>query len=119
MSSRANKVAKGVAETVEVHASSGNVYADLGLPNPEVRAAKSQLAMEIGRIVKSQRLTQAQAAKLLGIDQPNMSRLVRGQLAGFSTERLIGFLNALGRGIDIRIHDVRDDGPRLRVLVEA
>lgn len=119
MSGRAKKGARGVAEDVEVNDGSGNVYADLGLANPELRAAKSRLAMEIGRIVKSEGLTQVQAAQRLGIDQPNMSRLVRGQLAGFSTERLIGFLNALGRGIDIRIHDVEDEGPRLRVLVEA
>ncbi|MEX2091938.1 MAG: helix-turn-helix transcriptional regulator [Pirellulales bacterium] len=84
-----------------VYRSSGNVFADLGIPNPAEYLAKSALAVKIFKIIKSRRLTQAAAGKLLGITQPKVSALINGRLDGFSTERLIRFLNALG--CDVRI----------------
>ena len=81
--------------------SSGNVFADLGLPNPEERLAKADLAIEISRIIDERELTQTEAAELLGVDQAKISALVRGKLAGFSMERLYRFLNALGRDVEI------------------
>jgi len=81
--------------------SSGNVFADLGLPQPEDRLAKAELARKISELIAERRLTQLEAAALLRIDQPKISALVRGRLAGFSLERLVRFLNALGR--DVRI----------------
>jgi predicted XRE-type DNA-binding protein len=78
-----------------VHRSSGNVFADLGVPNAEEYLAKSELAAQIFKIVKARRLTQVAAGKLLGIPQPKVSALLNGRLDGFSTERLIRFLNAL------------------------
>lgn len=75
-----------------IEAGSGNVFADLGLPNPEERLTKADLAMQITAAIRARRLTQAKAAALFGIDQPKISRLLRGQLSGFSTERLIHFL---------------------------
>ena len=85
--------------------SRGNVFADLGIDAPEEALAKAELAAKIFEILKSRGLTQAAAAKLLAIDQPKVSALARGKLGGFSTERLIKFLNALGRDVEIVIHE--------------
>lgn len=80
---------------------STNVFADLGFANPEEALAKAQLMSRIGDLIKQRRLTQRDAALMLGIDQPNVSRLLRGQLSGFSYERLLKFLNVLGCDIEI------------------
>jgi predicted XRE-type DNA-binding protein len=80
---------------------SGNVFADLGLPNAEQLLAKSELTFQISRIIEERGLTQAEAASILGIDQPKVSALVRGKLSSVSMERLYRYLNALGRDIDI------------------
>jgi predicted XRE-type DNA-binding protein len=88
-------------EEIEVYHGSDNVFADMGLPNPEERLAKAQLSIKIHEIIKKRHLTQAQAAELLGIDQPKVSALIRGRLSGFSMERLFHFLNALGRDVQI------------------
>src|SRR3990170_8153688 len=85
----------------QIHASSGNVFADLKLPDADEYMAKSKLAVRIFKIIKSRRLTQVDAGKLLGISQPKVSALMNGRLDGFSTERLFRFLNALG--CDVRI----------------
>jgi predicted XRE-type DNA-binding protein len=83
--------------------SSGNVFADLELPDPEERLAKSELARQIHAIIKRKKLSQVKAAKILGVDQPKISALIRGRLAGFSLDRLIRFLNALDRDVEIRV----------------
>jgi predicted XRE-type DNA-binding protein len=85
--------------------SSGKVFADLGLDAPEEALAKAELAAKISEIIEAKGLTQAAAAKVLGIDQPKVSALLRGKLTGFSTERLIKFLNALGRDVEIVVKD--------------
>ena len=85
---------------------SGNVFADLGLSNPEERLAKADLAIRIAGILSARRLTQAAAARILKIDQPKISRLLRGQLSGFSTERLMQYLTLLGRDVEIVIKPV-------------
>lgn len=82
---------------------SGNVFADLGLSNPEERLAKAELARQINKLIKKQKITQVEAAALLGIDQPKISALHKGKLAGFSLERLFRFLNILGQNIVIKI----------------
>ena len=90
-----------MAKRIQVEESSGNVFADLNLPNPEERLAKAALAVRIASALRAQRLTQARAARILKIDQPKVSRLLRGQLSGFSTQRLMHFLTLLGRDIEI------------------
>jgi predicted XRE-type DNA-binding protein len=95
--------------------SGGNVFADLGLPNPEEALAKAELAHKIAELIGTKRLTQKQAAELLRVDQPKVSALLRGQLAGFSLERLMRFLLLLGQ--DIRITVRKSAKPRARVLV--
>jgi predicted XRE-type DNA-binding protein len=87
----------GIAVTL----SSGNVFADLGLPEPEEELTKAQLASQLRHILKHRRLTQAAAAELMGIDQPKVSALVNGRLANFSSERLMRLLTALGHNVDI------------------
>ena len=92
-----------MAKTIEVEQGSGNVFADIGLPNPEERLAKASLAFRIAGVIRARRLTQANAARILKIDQPKISRLLRGQLSGFSAERLMQFLALLGRDVEIVI----------------
>jgi len=86
---------------IAVTRGSTNVFADLGYANSEEMLAKAQLVSRISDLIKQRRLSQSEAASLLGIDQPNVSRLLRGQLGGFSYERLLKFLNALGCDVEI------------------
>jgi predicted XRE-type DNA-binding protein len=97
--------------------SSGNVFADLGLPNPEEALAKAELANKISVLIRDRNLTQAKAAKLLGIDQPKISMLLRGRLTGFSIERLMRFLLLLGQDIKITVEEAPPDRAQARVLV--
>ena len=83
--------------------SSGNVFADLHVPNPEEALAKAELARQIYRVIKKKRLTQKQAALALGVDQPKISALISGKLSGFSLERLFRFLNELGQDVTIKV----------------
>jgi predicted XRE-type DNA-binding protein len=73
-------------EENQVEVSSGNVFADLGLSNPEERLLKAELVRKISEIITNLNLTQVQAAEILGIDQPKVSLLIRGRLSGFSTD---------------------------------
>jgi predicted XRE-type DNA-binding protein len=90
-----------MSKDVQIVKSIGNVFADLGVKHPEEALAKAQLVSQINKIVKQKRLTQEGTAEILGIDQPKVSALLNGRLSGFSTDRLIRFLNALGRDVDI------------------
>lgn len=81
--------------------SSGNVFADLGLPQSDELLAKAALANQIASIITHRHLTQSQAAAILGTGQPKVSDLVAGRLDGFSIERLIRFLNALDHDVQI------------------
>lgn len=85
----------------EIEKSTGNVFADLDLAEAEELHTKAQLAHRIGEIVRGRHLTQAEAADVLGATQPIVSRLMGGQLHGFSLERLMRFLNALDRDVEI------------------
>src|ERR1022692_3536904 len=86
-------------------ASSGNVFADLNLPEADDLLAKAELMTKIIAEIQRRRLTQAQAASLLGIDQPKILALKQGKLAGFSIERLMRFLLLLGRDVEISIRN--------------
>jgi len=80
---------------------STNVYADLGLDNAEEMLVKAQLATKIGDIIKRRKLTQVQAAELLGITQPKLSGLLRGQFRGISEAKMLECLTRLGRDVEI------------------
>ncbi len=86
-----------------VYTSSGNVFTDLGLSNPEERLLKAELARKISEIITNGNLTQVQAAEILGIDQPKVSSLIRGRLSGFSSDRLMAYLNKLGSDVEITV----------------
>src|SRR5271154_701005 len=88
-------------EEIEFEMSNGNVFADIGIENPEEELTKAKLVWEIEQIIKKKKLTQVEAAKIMGINQPKVSALIRRKLDGFSVERLIHFLNNLGQDIDI------------------
>jgi predicted XRE-type DNA-binding protein len=82
---------------------SGNVYADLGAVNPQEARAKADLAHRIIDIIEARKLTQVEAGKVLGVDQPKVSALKRGRLTDFSIERLVGFLLLLGNDVRITV----------------
>ena len=88
-------------EEIECEIGSGNVFADIGVENPEEELTKAMLVWEIERIIKENKMTQVEAAKVMRINQPKVSALMRRKLDGFSVERLIHFLNALGQDVDI------------------
>jgi len=102
----------------EVTLGSGNVFKDLGLKNPEELLAKAKLAARIVQILEERKVTQTQAAQLLGVDQPKVSLIYRGRLDDFSVERLMRFLTALHRDIRIVVGEKPRRG-RGRMIVEA
>lgn len=104
---------------VEITSSSGNVFADLDLPNPEERLLKARLAIQIQEFLDEKGWTQHQAAEALGIDQPAISKLLRGRLAGFSVERLLELVRRLGHDIEVRIsrEEHAPEEARLRVYL--
>jgi predicted XRE-type DNA-binding protein len=87
--------------------SSGNIFADLGLPNPEQELLKAQLTLQIYKIIKQRGLTQARAGAILGIKQPHVSALMRNRAGNFSVGRLIEFLTALGQDVQITVKPTR------------
>ena len=96
-----NKKKQQNAEAEAFEVGSDNIFADIGVDNPEEELTKAELAWEIDNIIKKRKLTQEKAAKMMGINQPKVSALLHRKLAGFSVERLMHFLNQLGQDIDI------------------
>lgn len=90
----------------DIESGSNNVYADLGMPDAEKMWIKAQLATKIGDIIKHRKLTQVQAAELLGITQPKLSGLIRGQFRGISETKMLECLTRLGRDIQIVVKSV-------------
>jgi predicted XRE-type DNA-binding protein len=88
-------------QEMAIEKSSGNVYADLGYPDSEDMLIKAQLVTKIAEIIRQRHLTQAQAAKLLRLTQPKISRLLRGEFRGISERRLLQCLTRLGRDVQI------------------
>ena len=86
---------------VKIVEGSGNVFQDLGRKDAEELLAKAELTRQIAEIIEDRGLTQAAAAKLLGLKQPDVSNLLRGRLSKFSTERLMNFLTLLGKDVEI------------------
>lgn len=103
---------------IRIREGSGNVFADLGFPNPEREQLKARLTLQIYRLIKDRGLTQAQAGEILGIKQPHVSGLMRGKSGNFSVERLMDFLTALGQDIEITVRPTRrEHGEVFLVLV--
>lgn len=100
----------------DIEVSSGNVYADIGSDGAEEMQVKAQLASTIGDIIKSRRLTQEQAAKLLGMTQPKLSNLLRGQFRGISEAKMLECLTRLGRDVQIVVGKPRQTPGSLKVV---
>lgn len=112
---------RGVKSKTPVDRSSGNVFEDLDLSESGERLVKSEIAARIAAILERRSLTQVEAATVLSVSQADVSDLVRGKLAGFSTDRLFRFLNALGQDVEILMpRRLRHGRPgRLRVVEEG
>jgi predicted XRE-type DNA-binding protein len=104
---------------IQVIASSGNVFADLGLPNPEDKKTKVGLAVEINSILGEMKLSQTEAAEKLSINQPKISALSKYRLEGFSVERLMMFLTRLNRDVEIVIHNKPRSRRPARIVISA
>ena len=103
------------------HVSGGNVFADIGVKNAEEHLVKAQLVYKIDALMKARGLKQAGAARLFGVRQPDVSKMLRGEFRQFSVERLLRFLVALGQDVEIVVRPARDPNraPTLSVVSEA
>jgi predicted XRE-type DNA-binding protein len=100
---RSARMKTKVQERALVERGSGNVFADLGLPNLDIALAKAELVRRIRELIAGRKLTQTKAAELLGLDQPKVSALVRGRVEGYTLDRLLRFLTALGQRVEITV----------------
>ena len=110
-------MAKARNRSGSVDTGSGNVFVDLGFPDAGVRTTKVALAVEINRALAANGLTQTVAAKRLGINQPKISALMNYRLEGFSVERLMNILTALGRDVEITIRARRSARTPGRIVI--
>ena len=112
-----SKRRSGAFRALEVHESSGDVYADLGYPDADEMLVKAKLVSTISEIVGSKGFTQVETAKILGLTQPKVSALLRGQFRGISERKLIDCLTRLGRDVEIVVKEAprRRAGGRLTV----
>lgn len=94
----------------------GNIFADLGLPNPEQELLKAQLTLQIYTILKDSDMTQAEIAKILGVQQPQVSLLMRNRAGSFSVGRLMEFLTALRQDVEITVRPTRKEHGALSVV---
>ncbi|MCH8269009.1 MAG: XRE family transcriptional regulator [Acidobacteria bacterium] len=102
---------------IPVKESTGNIFADLGFANPEREQLKARLTVQIYRLVKQRGLTQAEAGEILGIKQPHVSSLMRGQSGAFSVERLMDFLTALGQDVEITVRPTSKNHGKVSLVV--
>ncbi len=86
---------------IKIEESTGNVYADLGMADADLMLVKAQLATKIGEIIKGRKWSQQQAAKVLGMTQPKLSKMLRGQFRGISEAKMLDCLARLGRNVQI------------------
>ena len=100
----------------KVEVGSGNIFADLGFPDAEEMLLKSMIVMELQRIMQRRRLTQTAAAKLAGISQADLSRILGGRFRGYSEARLMRILNAFGQDVQITTKPHRKVGEAGRII---
>jgi predicted XRE-type DNA-binding protein len=106
MTARRSKIERG----------SGNIFADLGLPDAEDMLLKSSIVIELRRLIAQRKLTQTAAAKLVGVSQADLSRILRGQFRGYSEARLMRMLTAFGQDIEITTRPHRKSGKAGRII---
>ncbi len=98
-----------------ITAGSGNIFADLNLPDAETHFLKAQIVSEIYRLIKQRKLTQVQAGKRMGISQPEVSRMFRGHFREYSIDRLMEFLTTFDRDVEIVVKPHRKTGKTGRI----
>ena len=108
---------KRIIDGIEVETGSGNVFADLGLPDAEKLKVKSGLVVEIVKAVRRLDLTQAEAAQRMGLTQPKISALLRGDFTNFSERKLMDCLNRIGYDIEIRVKRANRRAGRLTLAI--
>ena len=101
--SKTVKRRKSKMDDERVEPSSGNMFADLGFANAEEHLLKAEITSQIARLIGKKGWTQSQAAERMNLDQPKVSRLLRGHFSGFSVDRLFTILNRLGHSVEVRI----------------
>lgn len=111
-----NKTKKAHHRVSRVTEGSGNVFADLGLPNPEQELLKAQLTLQIYTILKDSGMRQVEIAKILGVQQPQVSLLMRNRAGNFSVGRLMEFLTALRQDVEITVRPTRKEHGALSVI---
>lgn len=104
-------------EAIKVTPSSGNVFADLGFAHPEEELAKAKLVSALAEVIRERGLSQAKVASLLGVDQPTVSKLLRGRTGGFTSDRLIRLFNLLDQDVDISVRPKRTEEARVNVSI--
>ena len=110
---------KKTQSTPTITESSGNVFADLGLPQPEQELIKARLTLQIYRIIRDRGLTQVEAAKVLGIKQPHVSLLMRNRAGSFSVGKLMEFLTILGQDVEITVRPAGREHGQMSVMTEG
>jgi predicted XRE-type DNA-binding protein len=111
-----SKTRKARSRASRVTEGSGNIFADLGLPNPEQELLKAQLTLQIYAILKDSGMTQVDIAKILGVQQPQVSLLMRNRAGNFSVGRLMEFLTALRQDVEITVRPTRKEHGALSVI---
>jgi predicted XRE-type DNA-binding protein len=113
MKSKSKKMRTRIVRVTE---DTGNVFADLGLPNPEQELLKAQLTLQIHTILKGSGMTQIEIARILGVQQPQVSLLMRNRAGNFSIGRLMEFLTALRQDVEITVRPSRREHGALSVV---
>lgn len=108
---------KRVIDGVEVQRSSGNVFADLGLPDADKLKIKTGLVIEIRKAIRQQGLTQHEAATRMGVTQPKVSGMMRGDFSNLSERKLMDCLNRLGYDIEIKVKPASDPVGHLMLAI--
>jgi predicted XRE-type DNA-binding protein len=103
----------------KVEAGSDNIFADLGLPDAETHFLKAQIVAEIYRLVQERKLTQSRAGTLMGISQPEVSRLFKGNFREYAVDRLMTFLTAFDRDVEIVVRKRKKAGKGGRIIFKA
>jgi len=98
---------------------SGNVFADIGVRDPEDSLLRAELMKKIAGVIARKKLSQAQIARILRVDQPKVSKLVRGRISGFTSDRLFRFLTALGCDVRIEVKEKRPGRRHGKLIVAA
>jgi predicted XRE-type DNA-binding protein len=108
-----------MAPKIKVEVASGNIFADLGLPDADTHFLKAQIVSEIYRLTSESKLTQTQAGKLMGITQPEVSRMFKGRFREYSVERLMGFLTSFDRDVEIVVRPHKKSGKGGRITFSS